>query len=246
MGPLFYTIFTNELPQVVHEQDCPNRDSVQASLFNIKYQQCGGLCCYADDSTYTVTGKDPAELSEKQSQNYNLMANFLTDNKLKVNYEKTHLIFMTTRQKRSKVDTTNMTIQTPTAVISQSTSERLLGAQIHQDMRWKEHLLDGKDALIKSLNKRQGAIKKLIKVASFKTLKSVADGIFMSKLTYLMPVWAGFEDYMVNSLQVVQNKVARTMTKQSRFTSTTKLMEDCQWLSTRQLMCSTASQDYKG
>ena len=143
---------------------------------------------------------------------------------------------MTTRQKRSKVDTTTMTIQTPTAVISQSTSERLLGAQIHQDMRWKEHLLDGKDALIKSLNKRQGAIKKLIKVASFKTLKSVADGIFMSKLTYLMPVWAGCEEYMVNSLQIVQNKVARTMTKQSRFTSTRKLMEDCQWLSTRQLM----------
>ena len=25
LGPLFYTIFTNELPQVVHEADCPLR-----------------------------------------------------------------------------------------------------------------------------------------------------------------------------------------------------------------------------
>ena len=53
----------------------------------------------------TATGKDPAELSDKLSKKYNVMANFLTDNKLKVNDEKTHLIvmLMTTREKRFRL-----------------------------------------------------------------------------------------------------------------------------------------------
>jgi hypothetical protein len=59
-----------------------------------------------------------------------------------------------------------------------------------------------------SLNKRIGALKKISPVACFKARIYLANGIFMSKLIYLMPVWSGFEDYLVNSLQVCQNKAA--------------------------------------
>ena len=168
LGPLFYTIFTNELPQVVHEADCPLRNVEHAALFSIQCQECGGLCCYADDSTFTISGKDPVQLSQKLSMKYTTMADFLTANKLKVNDDKTHLLVMTNRQKRRHVDTGSMTITTPTAVVKTSSVERLLGAQIHEDMRWKEHIMENEDSLVKSLNQRQGAIKKISKVASFK------------------------------------------------------------------------------
>ena len=59
------------------------------------------MCCYADDSTYTATGTDPLELSEKLSEKYNVLANFLTANKLKVNDDKTHLLVMSTRKKNT-------------------------------------------------------------------------------------------------------------------------------------------------
>jgi hypothetical protein len=39
-----------------------------------------------------------------------------------------------------------ITITTPTATIRPSTVERLLGAQVHQDMRWKDHLMDNDDS----------------------------------------------------------------------------------------------------
>ena len=45
------------------------------------------------------------------------------------------------------------------------------------------------DSLLKSLNKRVGAVKKISKSASFKTRKMIANGLFISKLIYLMPVW---------------------------------------------------------
>jgi hypothetical protein len=60
--------------------------------------------------------------------------------------------------------------------------EKLLGAQVHQDMGWREHIIDNKDALIKSLKKRIGAMKKISRVASFTTRTNIANGIFMSKL----------------------------------------------------------------
>ena len=145
-------------------------------------KECGGVCCYADDSTYTVRGHSPRELSEKLTEKYNVLADYLTDNKLKVNDDKTHLIVMTTRQKRRHVDTSTVNIVTPTATITPSSVERLLGAKIHQDMRWVEHVLDGDDSLVKALNSRLGALKKISQVASFKSRKATADGIFMSKL----------------------------------------------------------------
>ena len=124
-----------------------------SAIFTIQCQECGGVCCYADDSTYTAAGGDQVELSEKLSHKYSVLADFLTLNKLKFNDEKTHLIVMSTRQKRAHRDTSTLTINTPTATINPSEVERLLGAQVHQDMRWKEYLVDNDDALVKSLNK---------------------------------------------------------------------------------------------
>ena len=64
LGPVFYTIFTNELPQVVHEANCTIKAVVGAPIFSVQCQECGGLCCYTDASSYTVTGKTPEQLTE--------------------------------------------------------------------------------------------------------------------------------------------------------------------------------------
>jgi hypothetical protein len=138
-------------------------------------------------------------------------------------------LVMSTRQKRRFRDTSTITINTPTAVITPSPVERLLGAQINQAMHWKEHIRDNKHALLKSLNTRATAMKKISKTTSLKTRKMIANGICMSKLIYLMPVWMGCADYLVNALQVCQNKVARLVTKLDRYTPTNVLLQQCGW-----------------
>ena len=149
---------------------------------------------------------------------------------------------MTTRQKRRYVQTSDITITTPTATISPSTEERLLVAHIHQDLRWREHILDIKDSLIKSLNKRQGALKNLSKVASPQTMKKMADGLFMSKLIYQMPAWEGCEAFLIKSMKVVQNRVAWSVTKLDKFSSTKNLLDVSEAVG--QLpQCSTAAED---
>ena len=64
----------------------------------------------------------------------------------------------------------------------------------------------------------------------------IANGIFMSKLIYLIPLWSGCEEYMVRALQVIQNKAARSVTKLSYLTPAKVLLKTCGWLSVRQLM----------
>ena len=236
LGPLYYTIFTNELPQVVHEADCPLQGNSEADVFNINCQECGGICCYADDSTYTVRGKDPVDLSEKLGKKYKVVADYLTDNKLKVNDDKTHLLVLTTRQKRRYVDTNSVRIETPTASIKPSRVEQLLGAQVHQDLRWVNHILDSDASLLKALNMRIGALRNVINIASFKTRKAIGNGIFLSKLIYLMPLWAGCEEYLINSLQVAQNKAARCISRLNIYTPTREILKVCGWMSVRQLM----------
>ena len=52
----------------------------------------------------------------------------------------------------------------------------------------------------------------------------------------LMPVWMNCEDYMVQALQVCQNKVARLVTKLGRLTPTIVLLKQCGWMPVKHLM----------
>ena len=80
---------------------------------------------------------------------------------------------MTTKQKRRHLDTNSVSINTPSGIITPTCTERLLGAEIHEDMKWREHVLDSGKSMVKTLNKRVGALKKIQKMASFKSRKMI-------------------------------------------------------------------------
>ena len=61
LGPLSWVIYSNELPETVHEEEEhtaaaePSGDENQQLQFHTGCQPCGGLVCFADDSTYSVS-----------------------------------------------------------------------------------------------------------------------------------------------------------------------------------------------
>ena len=239
LGPLLYTLFTNELPETVHDHANLNQDKLPGSSwqpFSMGCKDCGTIACYADDTTYSCSDSDPARLSEKLTYQYGVMSDFLINNQLKLNDDKTHLMVMTTSQKRKNLDKDDSVfLITPSEVIEKSESEKLLGAWIHEDMKWAEHILNNDESLVRSLNTRLGALKKVSKVASFRNRKMIADGIFMSKLVYLIPLWGGSSKGLIKSLQNLQNKAARAVSKMDWFTPTTELLRQCGWMSVHQL-----------
>ena len=104
---------------------------------------------------------------------------------------------------------------------------------VHQNLKWAEHLLDGETSLVKGLTTRLSALKKVGKVASFMNRKMIANGLIMSKLSYLIPLWAGCEAYLMQALQKIQNKAARVVTRSAL--TTAGHLSQCGWLSVHQL-----------
>ena len=106
------------------------------------------------------------------------MSIYLAENRLCINSDKTHLLSMSTRQKkRNNIQQQQLTLNTVNEIIKTSRSETLLGFQIHENMSFSEHIMDSKDSLIKTLNKRIGALKKIKKVDSFKAKLNIENGI---------------------------------------------------------------------
>ena len=54
LGPLFYLLLTNDFPETIYT--CGNESHVNDLISNCTV--CGGICCFADDSTYSVSTQD--------------------------------------------------------------------------------------------------------------------------------------------------------------------------------------------
>ena len=131
LGPLLYIIFTNELPEVIHQEVCLAQQSEgvrDRPVMSTGCLQCGSLVCYADDSTYCTSDPDPQNLSRKLSEQYSRLAKFLGANRLKVNDDKTHTLVLTTSQLRRKRANMNILVEIGGELSEPSEVERLLGA----------------------------------------------------------------------------------------------------------------------
>ena len=229
---MLYVIFTNDLPSSIFTcEKHQGETNIQNEIF---CKDCGSVCSYADDSTLTVSGKDPIELSAKLSEKFEIVSDYLKSNKLKVNEEKTQLLLMTTEQNRRKNNPT-ITLTTNSGEIEPMENATILGGLVDQNLKWKEFIVDADKSLVKSLNTRLNAFKKVCSTADKKTKLMVANGLLISKLIYLLPVWGGCGSGLIRMLQVIQNNAARYITRSVWYTSTSELMKGCNWLSVSQL-----------
>ena len=209
-----------------HEQSYPDP--------HLHCTPCGSLVNYVDDRTYTFTHKDPNMLSQVLSDKYRVVEEYMVNNKLVINADKTHLVVMGSR----KMDTDRQSVRLTAGLhtIVPSVSEKLLGCNIHQNLKWQTHIQNAENSLTRQLTSRLNALQKVSVNACFKTRLSAANGVFMSSLAYLLPLWGGCEGYLIKTLQVLQNRAARQVTKLSWYTPVRKLLSQCNWLSIRQLI----------
>ena len=232
LGPLLYVIFTNELPEILHNHDSsPN--SIQSSC-----NSCGSLCCYADDSSFSFSGQNINIIEEQLTLKYQDISEFMCNNRLKLNGDKTHLMLLASEKSwKAKLNEDSLSILTePDADrIKTTRSESILGCTVSQNLKWTEHILLNDKSLVKQLTSRLNALKLISRVANFKTRLMLTNGLFMSKLVYCISLWGGCEDFLIRSLQIVQNKAARLVCRKGIYTPVKTLLCECNWLSVAQL-----------
>ena len=66
--------------------------------------------------------------------------------------------------------------------------------------------------------------------------KMIGNAVVMSRIVYVIQLYGTAPDYLINSLQVLQNKAARIITKLGWGTRTSVLLKQLGWLSIKQLI----------
>ena len=190
---------------------------------------------YVDDGAYSYACKQAQVLSTVLTQKYDKLANWMNSNMLVINPEKTLLMVMGSRKfncQRSQVS-----IKAGDYDIKPSEAEKLLGGWLHHSLSWNLHIRGHSGSLLNQLIKRINGLKKISVNSCFKTKLMVANGLVMSKLTYLITLWGGAPDYLLNGLQVQQLSAARVVCGFVSWRwSRRQLLAKVGWLSVKQLI----------
>ena len=244
-GPILWLLFTCDQPDVIHEHEVdgqdPQRGCGGGGAPGDDHNEgdgrvgCGELVGYVDDGAFSYAEADPAILSQVLSNKYSMLEQWMHANKLVINPDKTHLMVM--GSKKHTATRKSVSLVADGHIIKPSMTEKLLGGQLHQSLTWNFHLRDHDGSMMKQLTSRINGLKRVCFNASFGTKLKVANGVVMSKLTYLITLWGGAQEYLLSALQVQQLTAARAVCGFGSWGwNKKKLLDKVGWLSVRQLI----------
>ena len=232
LGPILYCLMVNDFPEVAHNHP-PADDSL--AFWNTYCSNCGGISCFADDSSFSKSNKDTQSLNEELKVKYKEISEYMASNRLVLNSDKTHLLVMASTTQHRLYDNYEVELDTGLETILPQNHERLLGCEISSNFKWNEHIKDNELSLHRQLTSRINALQKISYAASFSTRKMIANGIVISRIIYAIQLWGGANDYLLKILQVLQNRAARFVTRLDIYTSQRVLLLQCGWMSVKQL-----------
>ena len=209
LGPLLFTIYTNELPDVVRRQQCQDpAHRNQKVLFGDNCRSCGSVPSYADDATYVVESKTREISQIKIEEATTKLKNFLNSQNLCVNMEKTCILETMVKQKRSRLkgEQPSLSIQKESGestTILPKKHIRLLGINLEENLAWNSHLLHGEKAILPALRKQLGALKHISKEIPMKSRRTLANGLIVSRILYGITIWGGTYETNIRKMQAI-------------------------------------------
>ena len=187
----------NDLPELVHNHE-PGDDS--PAFWNTHCRTCGGITCFADDSSVTRSNSEP-EILNLEKEQYKEISDYMASNKLVLNSDKTHLLVMASEQNHKKHGNFGILLDTGRETIFPQDHEKLLGVNISSNFTWNEHLKNNEFSVHRQITSRINALKKISHSASFQDRKMIANGIVISRIIYAIQLWSGTSNYLIEMLQ---------------------------------------------
>ena len=182
LGPLLYTIFTNDMPLVLEKSGC--------TLF-------------ADDSTVYFASNSFPELRNTLQSELQLLLDWICENRLVLNVAKTKSIVFTARH--TTRENNHLCLSLKDSNIEQVQEALLLGVTLDAHLTWEKHI----ENIVKKMGRGIACIKRC---SSFLTPASrvlVTQALVLSHLDYCSALWSGADKKHLSKLQIAQNKAAR-------------------------------------
>jgi len=146
----------------------------------------------------------------------NKILQYFASNRLVANASKTAMIVF-----RPRVPPNLFEIKLSGETIVETTEEKLLGVHVQHDLKWKKHV----EKLTSEVNYALSVLRRLSDQLGKKELKTIADGLVMSKIRYCLPVFAAEslrfhesdpQSSVVQKVQRLQNDMLRVITQNRR------------------------------
>ena len=191
------------------------------------------LHAYADDTQLYISIKpiNQSVVDEGVAKLENCLTDIYTwmsQNKLKLNADKTEVLVMGTPQMRAKISIPSITVN---GVIVPVLNEPVgnLGAVFDPNMNMSAHVSKN----IKSANYHLRNIGKIRKFLNTDTTKSAIVSLVTSRLDYCNGLLCGITDELLCRLQKVQNNAARVVSGSKKYDHITPVLKDLHWLPIR-------------
>ena len=216
--------------------------------------QHGDSVVYVDDDSDTISAKEQEELRDLIEFEAGNSAQWLKDNRLCIAGNKSKLLMIGTNKLRAAKIRGETKIVVDNQEIVDSSSEKVLGVVINNELSWKNHIHgdEENEGLVQQLGKRIGIMKRMARYMDKKNLKFFASGLFYSKMIYCLPVFGnvlGMEQYKESNsryqsyttkdnsrLQVLQNNLNRLLLNAKYDTPTEDLLKETNSLSVQQMI----------
>lgn len=203
LGPILYSIFTSDLPQLP--------DGCVLSLF-------------ADDTSIAVKGRSPRELTNKLQRCLNVLVEYMSKWKIKINSTKTQAIMFLYKQSERLKPANNCKIIIENNMIDWSKEVILLGVTLDEKMLFRSHTEKTKNKCLLLLKCLYPLINRKSKLCIENKL-AVYKQIVAPVIEYAIPVWETCAMTHKRKIQIVQNKFLRLILNASRFTRIDDLHE---------------------
>ena len=166
LGPLLFNIFINDIFFFVNNTN---------------------ICNYADDTTIYACNSDLNTIINRLEIDSAVLAKWFSENYMKLNEDKCHLMIFGNKCKDSVVNIGNSTIK-------ESDYEKLLGVTFDKKLSFTKHVED----LCKKANQKLHALARLSNYTDPVKLKLLMDAFIKSQFNYCPLVWM-FHDRTINS-----------------------------------------------
>ena len=207
LGPLLFLIYIKDLP------------------FSLKKAK---VTMYADDTSISFSSSSLEDIDQTLNSELSHLKQWLLGNKLSLNVLKSQALVVGSQPKIKKI--VDKTVDQSQFFIGDSQVENLnqikyLGVIIDRSLNWEEHI----NTLRTKVSQAIGFLKYARKFLPQNTLSKMYRGIVEPHFRYCCSVWGCCGATKLQTLQKLQNRAARIVTKSKFDTSAMTLIHSLNW-----------------
>jgi len=179
---------------------------------------------FADDMSLVISAKNYTELKSKANSNLQLIYEWLQNNKLVPNYDKSNYIIM-----GCPLRTTSLSIILGEKSLQRVEHTKILGVIFDHSLKFDKHI----DSICKTVSKKINFISRLRYFLPQHTLNFAYKALILPNFDYCDTIWCFTYQKYIENLVKLQKRCARVITFSDRRAHSEDLFRKLNWISVK-------------